>query len=116
LNEYGRRASGNGKGQRQQGTIGLRALVLSTGATTAHLGRVLLARLGAPREVDAGSRPVPPPRLLVVGQRGGHLVGVRVGLRSSRRLGWGEDEGDAVAEGRCGEGEREDEGEDEGGQ
>ena len=60
--------------------IGLRALVLSTAA---HLGRLLLARLGAaPREVDAGSRAVPPPRLLVVGQRGGHLVGVRVGLRS----------------------------------
>ena len=61
--------------------IGLRALVLSTAA---HLGRLLLARLGAeaPREVDDGSRAVPPPRLLVVGQRGGHLVGDRVGARS----------------------------------
>lgn len=60
--------------------IGLRALVL---ITDAHLWRVLLARVGAAqREVDAGSRPVPPPRLLVVGQRGGHLVGVRAGLRS----------------------------------
>ena len=67
-----------GKAQRQEGTIGLRALVLSTAAHQ-HLWRVLLARLGAaPREVDAGSRPVPPPRLLIVSKRGGYLVGVRV--------------------------------------
>ena len=37
-------------------------------------------------------------------------------VRESATRGWGEDEGEAVAEGRCGEDEREGEGEDEGGQ
>jgi hypothetical protein len=40
---------------------------------------------------------------------------VEVKVRESATR-WGEDEGEAVAEGRCGEGKREGEGEDEGGQ